>query len=285
MVVEFKDGGAYLTGDTIYPEVVFECGQCFRFFPEGEVYKGIAFGKVICVKKIDNGIYIFPCTQDDFNKTWKKFFDFNLSYTDIEKSFSNDEILSKAIESSKGMRLLVQEPFETIISFIISANNNIGRIRKIIEKICMMCGNQIEFDNRVFYAFPTPYQLSKLSVEQLIECGAGYRAQYIKETAECIKNGFDIDRIFSMEYKDAKKYLLSLKGVGPKVADCILLFAYDMKKAFPVDVWMRRVLNNLYNFDPKNSAEAEKFPVDHFGDYAGIAQQYLFNYARLNKII
>ena len=285
MTVDFVENGALLSGDIIYPEVVFDCGQCFRFYPAENGYTGVAHGKVINVSRKDGGLFIYPCNKDDFNKIWRRYFDFNLSYTELEECFAKDEILSKTIDSSRGMRLLIQDPFETIISFIISANNNIGRIRKIIEKICMLSGDKVFFENNVYYKFPSPEQLSILTLDQLTQCGAGYRAPYIKETSKAIADGFDLDCVYEMEYKEAKKYLLQLKGIGPKVADCILLFAFNKKNAFPVDVWIRRVLNNMYGFDPKNTNEAENFAIEHFGEYAGIAQQYLFNYARLNKII
>ena len=324
MTVDFVENGALLSGDIIYPEVVFDCGQCFRFYPAENGYTGAAHGKVINVSRKDGGLVIDPetgenivqnshfegknktetdifdaglsdvqdkvnnseyFTEDDFNKIWRRYFDFNLSYTELEECFAKDEILSKTIDSSRGMRLLIQDPFETIISFIISANNNIGRIRKIIEKICMLSGDKVFFENNVYYKFPSPEQLSILTLDQLTQCGAGYRAPYIKETSKAIADGFDLDCVYEMEYKEAKKYLLQLKGIGPKVADCILLFAFNKKNAFPVDVWIRRVLNNMYGFDPKNTNEAENFAIEHFGEYAGIAQQYLFNYARLNKII
>ena len=286
MKAEFINGGMKITGEDIRPEIVFDCGQCFRFNPDGCGYTGVAHKKVLHAEKTNSGLFLYPCTQDDFKNIWFEYFDLGLCYSDIEESFKKDGVLAKTIECSKGMRLLVQEPFETLISFIISANNNIGRIKGIIERICALCGEEIEFEGGKYHAFPKPDVLAGLTEEQLKLCGAGYRAQYIRETSQVVAQGdFDLFRLYDMDYNEAKKCLITLKGVGPKVADCILLFAYGKKNAFPVDVWMRRVLIGMYGFEPKNPAQAEAFAAEHFGEYAGIAQQYLFNYARINRII
>ncbi len=285
MEIRYLNNGAEIMGEDIRPEIVFDCGQCFRFNPDGAGYTGVACGKVIHAEKSENGLMLSPCSKEDVKNIWHRYFDLALSYKKIEDLFKKDSVLEKTIDCSRGMRLLVQEPFETLISFIISANNNIGRIKGIIERICTLCGDEIEHEGKIYHSFPDPERLSTLSVEDLAKCGAGYRAPYIKQTARAICDGFDLNAIYKMSYSDGKKALLSLKGVGPKVADCILLFAYSKKNAFPVDVWMKRVLINMYGFEPKNAVQAENFASEHFGDYAGIAQQYLFNYARRNRVI
>lgn len=268
-------------GETIDPDVVFECGQCFRFIKDNKGYVGVAHGHVLRVRQIGNGISIISTGKDP--ELWRNYFDLGLCYSEIEKKFAEDAVLSKTISCAKGMRLLNQDPFETIITFIISANNNIGRIRKIVENICKYCAKALEFEGKEYYAFPAPEELAEVSEETLRELGAGYRAEYIRDTAKRIADGYDLKRFYTMEYAEAKAELTKLKGIGPKVADCILLFAYNKKNAFPLDVWMKRVLEELYGFVPKSYAEAERFAEERFGGYAGIAQQYLFHYMRSSK--
>ena len=265
-------------GEQIDLDVVFNCGQCFRFVKEEESYVGVVGGRPVRIRQLEDGIGI---TSDECDAAfWRNYFDLDLSYGVLEKKFSEKEILKQAVSCARGMRLLNQEPFETIITFIISANNNVGRIRRIVENICKYCAKKLVFEGKEYYAFPTPNELSKLTEEELRNLGAGYRAAYIHDTAAKVADGYDLDCFYEMDYKTAKTELTKLKGIGPKVADCILLFAYKKKNAFPLDVWMKRVLKELYGFVPKNEAEAERFAEEQFGGYAGIAQQYLFHYMR-----
>ncbi len=282
----FKDGGVLLTGECIKPSVVFECGQCFRFDADSEgVYTGVAHAHALKVRERDGGLFLYPVTQAEFDAIWRDYFDLSASYADIERGFESDATLAGTVECARGMRLLNQERFETLISFIVSANNNIGRIKKIIVALCERAGESFSCEGREYFAFPTPEAIAALSEEELYACGAGYRAPYIIETARAVADGFDLDSLCGEDYADAKKRLCSLKGVGPKVADCVLLFSCMKRSAFPVDVWMGRVLERMYGFVPKNDREATAFAREHFGEYAGIAQQYLFHYARTNRLI
>lgn len=281
--IEFKDEKAIISGEDINPAVVFDCGQCFRFeAAENGIFSGIAHGREIFAESRDGVFTIWPTNPEEFESIWRNFFDLDYDYNEINKSFFADPILGKAAELSKGMRLLRQEPFETLISFIISANNNIKRIKKIIAHICRETGDEIAPG---LYAFPTPEQLSRLSLEELYACGLGYRAPYIYETTRDILNGFSLEVLFELSYPEAKKRLCSLKGVGPKVADCILLFSFGKREAFPKDVWMKRILKAIYSFEPKNDAELTAFASEKFPEFAGLAQQYLFQYARIEKIV
>lgn len=264
------------------PEVIFCCGQCFRFFKEGEDYVGVAHGRVIRVEKREHGMILHNAEAEDA-ALWREYFDLGRSYHAIESAFMQDAVLRKTIPAARGMRLLNQDPFETIITFIISANNNVGRIQKIVERICACCGKEIIYKGRKYHAFPEPEALAGLSEEKLRELGAGYRAPYLAETARRIAEGYDIHQFYEMDYDAAKKELCTLKGVGTKVADCILLFAYQKKNAFPLDVWIKRMLGELYGFVPKNSEDAVKFAEKTFGKNAGIAQQYLFHYMRSGR--
>lgn len=285
MKTEITENTAYFSGDEMNPEIVFECGQAFRFNPRDNGYFGIAHGMPLNVEKAANGFKIWPVTADAVENTWKRYFTIDKDYCTIKKILSSDEIVKEAIPYCCGMRLLMQEPFETLITFIISANNNIKRIKGIVEKICALSGEAVIYEGEKYHAFPTPAALASLSEADLTACGAGYRAPYICETACAVRDGFDLDVIFSMDYEAARKYLMTLKGVGPKVADCILLFAFDKQEAFPRDVWIKRVLKTLYDFEPKNEKELLDFAEKKYSGYGGIAQQYLFHYARVKKLL
>lgn len=226
-------------------------------------------------------------TNDDFERMIRKYFDLDRDYTKIKnKLCSVDDYLKRSIEYGKGIRLLNQDLFETIISFIISANNNIPRIKGIIEKLCEKYGDRIDCFGNVYYSFPTPNQLSKASVEDLRKLGLGFRDIRVFETTRKINSGeFDLKELYSLETEAAKEKLLSLDGVGPKVCDCILLFS-DLKRldVFPIDVWVRRVMNDLYIHneveDKVNKKEIQKLADEKFGSLKGIAQQYLFYWKR-----
>lgn len=275
-----------ITDDYIDITATFDCGQFFRYFKNDDKDDSIIVeGELINIRNDGESLILYPVTEDIYNNILKKFLVLDMSYKEIEDEFLKDDILKKAVPVCHGMRILKQDEWETIISFIISANNNIGRIKKIIEAISKLCGKRKVYENGEYFAFPTPEELSKVSVEELYECGCGYRAPYIKRTAEDIFNGFDIKCVYDMPYDDAKKYLCRLMGVGPKVADCILLFAYNKFEAFPVDTWVKKILKELYDFQPKNNREAVDFAQKKFGNKAGIAQQYLFHYVRTKEIL
>ena len=178
----------------------------------------------------------------------------------------------------QGLRILKQNPFETLISFIISANNHIPRIKSIIERLCFELGEKCDG----FYAFPTPQRLAGQTVSFYEKCGLGYRASYIYETANEICNGFNLERLYDMPSKDAKTQLCALKGVGPKVADCILLFGYGKTDVFPVDTWIKKVYNTYFGAEDNPKIIREKL-VEKYGDLSGYAQQYLFYYKREHK--
>lgn len=226
-------------------------------------------------------------TNDDFERMIRKYFDLDRDYTKIKnKLCSVDDYLKRSIEYGEGIRLLNQDLFETIISFIISANNNIPRIKGIIEKICEKYGDKIECFNDVYYSFPTPNQLAKASIEDLRKMGLGFRDVRVYETTQKINSKeFDLKELYLLDTKMAKEKLLTLDGVGPKVCDCILLFS-DLKRldVFPIDVWVRRVMNELYIHEKDESKVdkrvIQKMAEEKFGTLKGIAQQYLFYWKR-----
>lgn len=268
---------------------IFECGQCFRFNKqEDESYTGVVGNNVINVKKIDNEIHIKSVGQDNLEELVVNYFDLNRDYEQIKDKLSKiDENMQKSISYGKGIRILNQDLWETIISFIISANNNIPRIKGIIDRMSERYGNKIIFEGKEYYTFPTIDELSKASVEDLRALGLGFRDVRVYETTKMIKNKeVDLEQLKNeKDFNKARNTLLTLPGVGPKVADCILLFSTLKRwEAFPIDVWVRRVMNELYIKNPDETKvkkeEIEKIAYEKFGNLAGIAQQYLFYWKR-----
>ena len=268
---------------------IFECGQCFRWNQNDDgSYTGVIKNAVINVKK-ENDKIIFEGTtlEESFENLIKYYFDLNTDYSLYKEKLSNvDDYLKESIEFGSGIRILKQDLWECIISFIISANNNIPRIKKIIERISKEYGTKIIYNDKEYYLFPTPEQLSKATVEDLRGLGLGFRDKRIYNTTKLILDkSIDLEKITSMPNTDLmREELLKLDGVGPKVADCILLFALKRVDVFPIDVWVRRVMNDLYihNEDEEkvNKKELQKLAEDKFLGLSGIAQQYLFYWKR-----
>lgn len=277
---EFAENRVYIKGVELRPEVVFECGQAFRFLPKDEGYQGVARGRALFIGNTTEGFFLEPCSREEYEAIWKDYFDLNLSYEKILKELSRDPVVKKAAAYSRGMRLLNQEPFETLITFIVSANNNVGRIRKIVQAIAREVGKPIRFRGETLYTFPSPEALADVSPERLRELGAGYRAEYIAKTAGMVAAGEGLEALAGLPYGEAKAALQKFPGVGAKVADCILLFSMHKKNAFPADVWIRRVLREMYGVELKSDRALSAFVQKTFGEYGGIAQQMLFHYAR-----
>jgi len=274
--------------DEFDPRDIFTCGQAFRWYEEEDgSFTFITHGKVSNVKKVNREIFLKNVNELDFNEIFYDYFDLNRDYKKVIDELSIDENMKNATEYGKGIRILNQDPFETIISFIISANNQIPRIKNSIEIISRLYGDKIlEDENREYYSFPSAEKLSLAKPEDLREFArVGFRDKRIVETAKLINSGeVSIEEIKKMNLEDARKELQILPGVGPKVADCILLFAFDRKESFPVDVWIKRIMEELYlkEVTPKNKIAARGRDV--FGKNAGFANQYLFYYGRENKL-
>lgn len=254
----------------------FECGQCFRWNKNCDhSYTGVVGNCVINVKQ-KNDCFEFDCNDELLINSY---FDLEKDYCGIKKRLSSiDDVLPKAIPAGYGIRLLKQDPWEALVSFIISANNNIPRIKKIVESLCCNFGTEIKYNDTSYYTFPSSDAISKLTVEQLDVIKSGFRAKYIIDASQKVSNGIvDLEAVYSMNTNDAREYLKQIKGVGNKVADCVLLFAYQKYDVFPKDVWIKKVLNDLYGVDEKNF---DDFVAEHFGNLAGFAQQYLFYYMR-----
>lgn len=266
------------------PEHIFECGQAFRWYKqEDKSYIAIHKGKVINVKKDGEDIIFYNTNIKDFQNIWHDYFDLGRDYSKIKKELSKDPILKEAIKFGEGIRILNQEPFETIISFIISANNQIPRIRKSIELISQNYGELIgTYNNEEYYSFPKANVLARVDEKELEEISrVGYRAKYIVNTSKMINSGeIDLSQVFELSTKEAKEILMKLPGVGPKVSDCVLLFAFNKDDAFPVDVWIGRVMKHFYLEENTKLKDISIYANDKFKDLAGFAQQYLFYYAR-----
>ncbi len=270
------------------PRHIFDCGQCFRWNIQTDgSYTGVFKNNVLNVKKENNKIIFKGICSDNIIKVINDYFDFDTDYNKIKKELSNvDEYLKESIEFGSGIRILNQDLWETIISFIISANNNIPRIKGIIERISKKYGNEIEWNNEEYYTFPTLEQLSKANVEDLRALGLGFRDKRVYDTTRIILNNeISLEELINEKNTDIlREKLLTLPGVGPKVADCIMLFGLKRFEVFPIDVWVRRVMNDLYikNEDETkvNKREIEKLAMEKYKNLAGLAQQYLFYWKR-----
>ena len=255
-------------------EKVFDCGQCFRFDPDEKGgFSGVFDGKKYRFVQEENLLKIYGCNEAEFESKIKYFLSLDRDYRaineDIISHFGNDRTICRAIECGQGIRILRQNPFEALISFIISQNNNIPRIKKIINSLCRESGEKIGEND---YAFPDAEAIVWLGEKGLFELKTGFRAKYIYDAALRVKNGeTNLKYIATLDTKKAEEELLKIKGVGPKVAACVLLFGFDKQDNFPIDVWIKRVLEKYY----PNGIDISKL-----GDYAGLAQQYLFYYER-----
>ena len=268
---------------------IFDCGQCFRWNEEEDKsYTGVFKGNVLNVKKDNNTIIFKGIVNGDIKDVVEDYFDLKRDYTKIKKTLSKVDLnIKKGIQYGEGIRILNQELIETILSFIISANNNIPRIKGIIERLSKNYGDKIIWNKKNYYTFPSLEQLKDVSIQEYRKLGLGFRDKRIYDTVHMLlDNKVDYKKWYNE--KDTLKVrneLLSLAGVGPKVADCILLFS-DLKRfdVFPIDVWVRRVMNELYIKNPDetkvNKKEIEKIAYQKFGNLEGIAQQYLFYWKR-----
>lgn len=247
----------------------FDCGQCFRFDNFDGKYRGVAFGKTLIACQKRSSVVLENVSLDDFKCVWNNYFDFDIDYGKIAESLSGISlVMDAAIEECSGVRILRQGPWETLCSFIISQNNNIPRIKKIINSLCTFFGDDI---GGGAYSFPNSQLLASLSEEDLAPIRAGFRAKYIIDAARKVSLGIvDFENLKKASDEDAKNILMQINGVGPKVADCVLLYGMHRLSAFPMDVWMKRVMDKFF---PDKKPEI-------FGEYAGIAQQYLYHYSR-----
>lgn len=272
---------------------VFDCGQCFRFDPvESSMHEiefaGSAFGKYISVAQDGCCLTIYNATLDEYETIWKHFLGLDRDYGEINNSLlslTDNPALHDAVERSSGIRILKQDPWEAICSFIISQNNNIPRIKKLVAALCRRCGSPVSTEGMEghiatahlgdvgnFYSFPCPEAVRALEISGLAELKVGFRAKYIYDAAEKMISGeIDLEYIDQNDTEKCIEHLCRVKGIGIKVASCALLFGFEKLDAFPVDVWIKKVVAKYFD---------EDFDHKLLGKYAGIAQQYLFYYER-----
>lgn len=259
---------------------IADSGQCFRFNNCLDGYSVVAGDKYVFIRQTSENKYDFACTEKEYEEYWKKYFDLELGYREVRKRISKDEdeYLFNASEYGKGIRILRQDPWEMLISFIISQRKNIPAIKASIEKICALAGRRISTDpeGKEVYSFPTPWELSGVPLQKLTECSLGYRDKYVQRAAADINSGaVDLKALEKLNDSELLSALLELYGVGVKVANCEILFGYHRLNAFPKDVWINRVLEYKY----PNGFDFEKYEP-----YNGIMQQYLFYYSRNDKL-
>lgn len=260
-------------------DLIFDCGQSFRFSKSSDIsYSGIAFGRVVDFIQENDKITIIGADENDFENIWKRYLALDLDYSvlrsEITSSRPDDKVLKNAMEYGSGIRLLRQEKWETLCSFIISQNNNIPRIKSLVEAISKEYGDKIS-DNGEYYSFPSAKKLADAGIDKLRELKVGFRAPYIHDAATKVASGvLDLEELDKLPTDELLSALMSIKGVGLKVASCVALFSYGRLDCFPIDVWVKRVLDKYY---------PDGFDHTALPNTAGLVQQYLFYYERFGK--
>ncbi|MDG6221996.1 MAG: DNA glycosylase [Candidatus Bathyarchaeota archaeon] len=281
-------------------EHTLNCGQLFRWKKHDDWWYGIVADQVIKIKQTNGTLtfQFFPETKNDgFLENYLRLDD---NLPQIISQVSKDDHIKQAVTKFYGLRLIRQEPWECLASYICATFKGIPAIKKMISNISKCFGNKITFDGCDFYTFPKPEQLAQACTKDMRNCGLGFRAERILETAKQINNGeLDFEKLKKLEYSQAKQELLQLPGVGHKVADCVLLFSLEKLEAFPIDVWMKRAATRLYSehfnsdfinkvaskgsITPKEYETIGNFGREYFGNYVGYAQEYLFHYLRTQQ--
>ena len=286
MEIYMKDGTTAVISGVEHFDLThtFMCGQCFRWYEnEDKTYTGIAYGKAISLGFDGDSITVYNTTEDDVKNIWTDYLDLNRDYAGIKKMYAKDKYVSKAMEFGYGIHILNQEIFECLISFIISTQNQIPRIKKIVAALSERYGKVCKIGDKTLYAFPTAEELKNVKPEDISDLKAGYRADYIVDAVSKVLSGeVDLNKVKELPYAEAKKELMKIRGVGPKVADCVLLFSGRKSEAFPVDVWVQKTMRTLYMDEKATNKQIEQKAAELFGEYAGFAQQYLFYYSREN---
>ncbi|MDW7668846.1 MAG: DNA glycosylase [Bacillota bacterium] len=287
MITSFYKNRVEINGisDEFEPKHIFECGQCFRWDKEEDgSYTGVVQDKILNVTKNENVIIFNNTNKKDFEEIWVDYFDLKRDYSEIKNRIQDDR-LKDIIEFGNGIRILNQDEWETLISFIISANNRILMIKRVIDNLSRNYGEYIGlYRGKKYYSFPTVEKIKSLDENDLRLMKTGFRAKYIKDAADkAAKNKKWLYRLNDLSYDSALEEIKTIKGVGDKVGNCILLFSMNKYEAFPVDVWMKRIMEQIYNIKGKPD-EVRKKSEKIFGEYSGFVQQYLFYYASQGKL-
>ena len=282
-------------------DYTLSCGQTFRWEKRDEWWTGVVGQTVLKLRQV-GGTLSFKSSSGDLDSGFvKRYFRLDDDLCRIYSALMKDKYAREAVKQFCGLRLLRQQPWECLISYICATYSNIPAIKQMIGNISRKFGELIEFESARFYCFPQPQALARANLRDLRLCKLGYRAERVRETARLIDRGdFDLEALRDLSYVDAKKKLLSLPGVGPKVADCVLLFSLDKLEAFPIDVWMKRIMLESYSayFEPsfvervqrKRSLSQREYQILYavgkrvFGEFLGYAQEYLYHYRRCQAL-
>lgn len=271
----------YIKTDVDLDLTLVRSAQAFHWYFDGREYVGHAGGNPALILPGEDGFEVISPLEDE--AFWRDYFDLGRDYAALAPICARDEYLKKSYDELHGLHVLNQPVWDTLVTFIISANNNVARIRSLVMKLCAALGEKRVLQGIEISLFPTPEALAAAPVELLRGMGMGYRAPYLVESAQAVAQGYDLNALRTLPYEQAHKQLLKLKGVGPKVADCVLLFGCRHSLAFPVDVWMERAMQN-YMPGCTNRAELKRCAQRQWGEDAGILQQYLFHAARMGII-
>lgn len=273
MIIKEEPEGVVLQDpDSFNLKQIFTCGQCFRWNEvRPDVWRGIALGRFLEIETLSANSYLFRCTKEDFDKIWLPYFDLERDYTAIKKSVCGDLFLEEAVKWGSGIRILQQDPFEMLITFIISQCNNIPKIKTTIFRLCERLGQPLDTNCGRYFLFPSPEALFN-NPHLVLNSGVGFRAKYIISAAEKVINGeLNLNNLIEADREMAFRELTTLPGVGSKVANCVLLFGLRHLDGFPEDLWIKKVLAKHYD---------GKFDSNRYNGYKGIIQQYLFYYGR-----
>lgn len=264
-----------------------ECGQCFRWKAvDTNEYIGVIEDRVIRIKQCENKVFVWSDKKENLEQVVRNYFDLSRDYSSLERKIAKiDKNIQESLKFSSGIHILNQPLFETIISYIISANNNIKRISRSVNDISKKFGKEVEFEGEKYYLFPTLEEMKDITIDDLLSTGTGFRARYIKHDVEYfLEHPEFLEQVTTFSTQQAAKILSSLMGVGPKVADCILLFALKKGEVFPIDVWVKRIMEKLYFKENTSLKEIKEYANKNFGEYAGIIQQHLFHNVRIGNI-
>lgn len=254
------------------------CGQIFRYEKlENDSYIVILKDRVVKLKYVDNKLFVDSSNMDNIESVIRNYLDLDRDYVNIIESIKKrDKVLGKYLDKSIGLKVIKQDPIECIISYIISQNNSVRNIKNSLDLISYKFGDKVIFLDKEYYLFPSIDKLSKISLEEFRECKVGFRDRYLVDIiSDIVKNRLNVNYIFEMNSEDSLRYLMSFRGIGMKVASCILLFAYQKYDVYPIDTWVKKYMNTNYGI--KDEKKIKKFCKEKYGKYSGLAIQYMFN--------
>ena len=254
------------------------CGQIFRYEKlEDDSYIVILKDRVVKLKYIDNKLYIDSNNMNNIENVIREYLDLDRDYISIIENIKEcDDVLGKYLDKSIGLKMIKQDPIECIISYIISQNNSVRNIKNSLDLISYKFGDKVMFLDKEYYLFPSIDKLSKISLEEFRECKVGFRDRYLVDIiSDIVENRLNVNYIFEMNSEDSLRYLMSFRGIGMKVASCILLFAYGKYDVYPIDTWVKKYMDTNYGI--KDEKKIKEFCKEKYGKYSGLAIQYMFN--------